>query len=182
MWFDCAAVSDSPPRHLAPRRQGRAVRSRRWLYAGGLALVLAAGVAVAVTVTRGDDSQSIVSELTGRSPSTPGATATTSPPTTATAPAPSEPPRPVQRTPGNLLANGDFELDLSGWRPTGGAQVDRVAVGHSGAWSVRIDAGWHEVAVVHEVQAGGRLTVEAMAGNLRPGEAFLVDQVSIAAA
>ena len=213
--------------------------------------MLAAGVAVAVTVTRGDDSQSIVSELTGGSPSTPGATATTSPPTTATAPAPSEPPRPVQRTPGNLLANGDFELDLSGWRPTGGAQVDRVAVGHSGAWSVRIraggpatqattpgaepgvlaaqavqggtgrsyeasawvratspgteailklrelggegdsadvigvtlvDAGWHEVAVVHEVQAGGRLTVEAMAGNLRPGEAFLVDQVSIAAA
>jgi hypothetical protein len=214
--------------------------------------VLAAGVAVAVTVTRGNDSRSIVSGLTGGSPSTPGATATTSPPTTtATAPAPSEPPRPVQRTPGNLLANGDFELDLGGWRPTGGAQVDRVAVGHSGGWSVRIraggpatqattagarpgvlaaqavqgktgrsyeasawvratspgmeailklrelggdgdsadvigvtlvDAGWHEIAVVHEVQAGGRLTVEAMAGNLRPGEAFLVDQVSITAA
>ncbi len=143
--------------------------------------MLAAGVAVAVTVTRGDDSQSIVSELTGRSPSTPGATATTSPPTTATAPAPSEPPRPVQRTPGNLLANGDFELDLSGWRPTGGAQVDRVAVGHSGAWSVRIRAGGPATQAT-KVQAGGRLTVEAMAGNLRPGEAFLVDQVSIAAA
>jgi Carbohydrate binding domain len=263
MWFDCAAVSDSPPRHLAPRRQGRAVRSRRWLFAGGLAVVLVAGIAVAVAVTR-DDSGSIVSELTGTSPTTPPETsppattagaattgpATTSPPTTATPP-PSGPRQPVRPTPGNLLANGDFEHDLAGWGPSDGGRVDRVRVGHSGGWSVRIraggsatqptagetaqpgvlatqpvqgqdgrsyeasawvrasrpgteailklreagddgdsadvigvilpDADWHEVAVIHQVQTAGRLTVEATAGNLRPGQYLLLDQVSVAA-
>lgn len=224
------------------------------MYAGGVAVVLAAGAAVAVTVSRGDDSRSIVSELTGTAP---GATATTSggattgPATTATARPPSAPPQPVRPTPGNLLANGDFERDLAGWGPSGGGRIDRVAAGHSGGWSVRIragasatqpaagaeepgvlaartvqgragrgyeasawvrastpgteailklrelggdgdsadvigvtlvDADWHEVAVIHQVQSGGRLTVEATAGNLRPGEFLLLDQVSVTAA
>jgi hypothetical protein len=236
--------------------------SRRWLYAGGVVVVLAAGAALAIAVTRGDDARSIVSDLTAVSTLPPETTtprtavggsgtptSTTTPPATAATP-PSAPPQPVQTTPGNLLANGDFERDLGGWRPSGG-QVDRVPLGHSGAWSVRIraasspaqptsagtgqpgilavqaipgqvgrsfeasawvrasrpgteailrlrelgaggesadvigvtlvDAGWHEVAVVHQVQAGGRLTVEAQAGNLAPGEALLIDQVSVTA-
>jgi hypothetical protein len=268
MWFDCVAVSDPPPRHLAPRRQGRAVRSRRWLFAGGLAVLLAAGIAVAMEVTR-DNSGSIVSGLTGTSPPatfpprpTSGATATTPdetttgptttrPPPTTTAPPPSGPSQPVRPTPGNLLANGDFERDLAGWGASGGGRVDRVPLGHSGGWSVRIqpgrsatqpttgetgqpgvlatqpvqgrdgrsyeasawirasgpgmeailrlreaggdgdsadvigvtltDADWHEVAVVHQVQTVGLLTVEAAASNLRPGEYLLVDQISVTA-
>jgi hypothetical protein len=216
--------------------------------------VLAVGAAAMIVATRGDDAGSIVSDLTGASPTGPATTTTTAPPPSrATTPPPSGPPQPVQRTPGNLLANGDFERDLVGWRSSGGL-VDRVAVGHSGGWSVRIraggsatpttaagsqsgggpqpgvlavqavqaragrsyeasawvrasrpgtqailklrelgggesadaigvtlaDAGWHEIAVIHQVQqAGGRLTVEAAAGDLRPGDALLLDQVSI---
>jgi hypothetical protein len=271
MWFDCAAVPDSPPRHLAPRRQGRDVRSRRWLFAGGLAVVLAAGVAVAVVVTR-DGSGSIVSGLPDTFPTTPPPTVppvaslppttaartttttaatTTRPPTTTSPPPPSAPAQPVRSIPGNLLANGDFERDLAEWGPSGGGRVDRVAVGHSGGWSARIraggagsqpasgeagqpgllgaqsvrgrdgrsyeasawvrasrpgieavlrlresggggdsadvigvtltDAGWQEVAVIHQVQTGGRLTVEVTAGNLRAEEYLLVDQIGLTA-
>lgn len=234
-------------------------------------MVLVVGIAAAVTTTR-DDSGSIVSGLTGTSPATPpdtspppttsgattttadgtttGPAATTSPPATAV-PAPSGPPQPVRPTPGNLLANGDFERNLAGWGPSSGGRVDRVGLAHSGGWSVRIrpggpatqptaggtgqpgvlatqpvqgqdgrsyqasawvrasspgteailklretggagdsadvigvtlpDAGWHELAVVHEVQTGGRLTVEAAAGNLRPGQYLLLDEVSVTA-
>ena len=224
-------------------------------------MVLAAGTAVAFTATRGDDTRSIVSEPTVASATRLGATTppSTAPGPTETAPAtttppPSEPPQPIQTTPGNLLANGDFERNLVGWGASGGGRVDRVAVGHSGAWSLRIladgsasgptstrspeqpgvlaaqaiqsragrsyqasawvrasrpgaeailklrelggdgesadligvtlvDADWHEIAVIHQVQqAGGRLTVEATASNLRPGEGLLLDQISITAA
>jgi Carbohydrate binding domain len=217
-------------------------------------VVLVAGVAVAVAVTRGDDSGSIVSELTGTAPPPPDTTppTTASPPGGATSrPPPTAPRQPVQPTPGNLLANGDFERSLAGWGTSGGGRVDRVAIGHSGGWSARIrsggsasqptagatnepglqlaqsvrgrpggsyeasawvratrpgteailrlreiggdgdsadvigvtlpDADWHEVAVIHEVQTAGRLTVEASASGLRPGEALLLDQVSVAA-
>jgi hypothetical protein len=257
-------MSDSRPRHLSPRRQGRAIRSRRWLFAGGVAVLLAAGAGVAITVTRGDDSGSIVSELTGTSPSTPpstsppatgggttGPASTAPPPATASTPPPSAPPQPVRPTPGNLLANGDFERDLAGWGPSGGGRIDRVGAGHSGRWSLRIrtagpatqptaagreepgvvvvqavqgrlgrdyeasawvrasrpgteailklrerggdgdsadvigvtlaDTDWHEVAVVHQVQTSGRLTIEATAGNLGPGQFLLLDQVSVTA-
>ncbi|HZD37881.1 MAG TPA: carbohydrate binding domain-containing protein [Actinomycetes bacterium] len=219
-------------------------------------MVLVVGVAVAVVVTSGDDSGSIVSELTGTAQLPPDTTAPTtgSSPTTAPTgitPPRSTPPQPVQPTPGNLLANGDFERNLAGWGPSGGGRVDRVAIGHSGGWSVRIrpgapaprptaggtdgpglqlaqpvqgraggsyeasawvratrpgteailtlrefggdgdsadvigvtlpDTGWHEVAVIHQVQTAGRLTVEASARGLPSGEALLLDQVSVAA-
>ena len=252
MWFDCAAVSDSPPRHLAPPRRGTALRSRRWLLAGGVVVVLAVTV-TAVLLTRGGDDDSIVSGLsqiptspTVAAPTT-AAPASTAPP--ATAPPSTAPPRPIQPTPGNLLANGDFEHDLAGWGAFDGGRVDRVAVGHSGRWSLRLrdggttspsgggpgdpavraagtvqgrtgdsyeasawvratrpgteailklrqlggqgesadvigvtlqDTGWHQVAVIHQVHAGGgRLTVEAAAGNLRPGDGLLLDQISL---
>ncbi|HZD38047.1 MAG TPA: carbohydrate binding domain-containing protein [Actinomycetes bacterium] len=224
-----------------------------------MVVVLAAGVAAAVAVTGGDGSGSIVPELTGTAPTPPtiapttsssATTATTRPPGTATTPPLSAPPQPVQPTPGNLLANGDFERDLAGWGPSGGGRIDRVAIGHSGGWSVRIqpggsaprptaggtegpglqlaqpvqgrprgsyeasawvratrpgteailtlrelggdgdsadvigvtlpDAGWHEVAVIHQVQTAGRLTLEASARGLPPGEALLLDQISVA--
>jgi hypothetical protein len=258
MWFDCAAVSDSPPRHLAPPRRGTALRSRRWLLAGGAVVVLAVTVTVILLTRGGDDS--IVSGLsqiptsptvappTTAVPATTAAPATTAP--ASTAPPTTAPPRPIQPTPGNLLPNGDFEHDLAGWGAFDGGRVDRVAVGHSGRWSLRLrdggttsppgggpgdpavraaetvegrtgdsyeasvwvratrpgteailklrqlggqgesadvigvtlqDADWHQVAVIHQVHAGGgRLTVEAAAGNLRPGDGLLLDQISLA--
>lgn len=172
---------------------------------------------------------------------------TTSPPTTTTPPTTGAP-RPVQPTPGNLLANGDFEQGLAGWAPAGGGRIDRVAIGHSGGWSLRlrdggspspsggapgdpvarstqtvqaragesyqasvwvraarpgteailklrelggtgesadtigvtlVDAEWHEVAVIHQAQTGGQLTVEAAAGNLQAGDGLLLDQISL---
>jgi hypothetical protein len=254
MWFDCAAVSDSPPRHLAPPRRGTALRSRRWLLAGGAVVVLAVTVTV-ILLIRGGGDDSIVSGLsqiptspTAAAPTT-ATPATTAPPPT-TAPATTAPPRPIQPTPGNLLPNGDFEHDLAGWGAFDGGRVDRVAFGHSGRWSLRLrdggttspsgggpgdpavraagtvlgrtgnsyeasawvratrpgteailklrqlggqgesadvigvtlqDADWHQVAVIHQVHAGGgRLTVEAAAGNLRPGDGLLLDQISLA--
>jgi hypothetical protein len=41
------------------------------------------------------------------------------------------------------------------------------------------DAGWHQIAVIHEVSAGTNITIEVAATNLRPGDGLLVDQVSI---
>jgi hypothetical protein len=254
VWFDGDAVSDSPPRHLAPRSRGGAVSRRRWLYAGGVIVLLGAGAITAVAIGRDGRSTASPGVTVAPPPTEPRSPAnatTTAPPTTArpptTAPPPSGLPPPIQRTPGNLLANGDFETGLAGWVPVGRGVLDRVAVGHSGAWSVRIadagkppgggasgpgdpgmrtarevaagsyeasawlrasrpgtqatlalrelggpregsgdlvgvtlaDAGWHEIAVVHEVQAGTRLTVEAVVTNLRPGDGLLVDQVSV---
>ncbi len=255
MWFDGDAVSDSPPRHLAPRSRRAAVSRRRWLYAGGVVVLLAAGAVTAVAAI-GPDGHSTASPgipvappPTGRSSPT-NATGTAAPTTVrppTTAPPPSGLPQPIQRRPGNLLANGDFESGLAGWVPVGRGVLARLAMGHSGAWSVRItdagsppgardsgpadpgmrtagevtvgsyeasawfrasrpgtqatlalrelggsgegsgdlvgvtltDAGWHQIAVVHEVEAGTRMTVEATAIDLRPGDGLLVDQVSL---
>jgi hypothetical protein len=254
MWFDCAAVSDSSPRHLAPTGRGKPAWSRRWLIAGGGVVVLAV-TATAIALTRHGDDE-LLSGLS-QLPTTPSV-ATTAPPATSVPPTTSPPatsappttgaPRPVQPTPGNLLANGDFERGLAGWEPVGG-RIDRVGIGHSGRWSLRlrdggtpspsggaagepvarstqtvqgqagesyeasawvratrpgteailklrelggagesadtigvtlVDADWHEVAVIHQAHAGGgRLTVEAAAGNLQPGDGLLLDQISL---
>jgi hypothetical protein len=258
MWFDCAAVSDSSPRHLAPPPRGKAVWSRRWLIAGGGVVVLAVTATVIALTRHGDDellsglsqiptSPSVASTAppTTSAPATTRAPATTAPPTTA--PPTTGAPRPVRPTPGNLLGNGDFEQGLTGWEPASG-RIDRVAIGHSGGWSLRlrdggepspsggapgeplarstqaveaqagksyeasawvratrpgaeailklrefggagesadtigvtlVDADWHEVAVIHQAHAGGRLIVEAAAGNLRPGDGLLLDQISL---
>jgi Carbohydrate binding domain len=222
--------------------------------------VVAAVAVTVIVLTRGGD-DSIVSALS-EIPSSPGL-ATTAPPATSGGPAStsarattappttSAPPRPIQPAPGNLLANGDFERDLAGWRSITGGRVDRVAIGHSGRWSLRlqgggtpspsgggpddpavratqtvegrtgdsyeasawvratrpgteailklrqlggegdsadvigvilVDTGWHQVAVIHQIHAGGgRLTVEAAAGNLGPGDGLLLDQISLIA-
>jgi hypothetical protein len=46
---------------------------------------------------------------------------------------------PVRSTPGNLLEGGDFERDLAGWVPLGGARLRRVEGGISGHWAVAIE-------------------------------------------
>ncbi|HEX8931019.1 MAG TPA: hypothetical protein VGA45_19060, partial [Actinomycetota bacterium] len=103
-------------------------------------MVLAVTVTV-ILLIRGGGDDSIVSGLsqlptspTAAAPATTAASTTTAPPATA-------PPRPIQPAPGNLLPNGDFEHDLAGWGAFDGGRVDRVAVGHSGRWSLRLRDG-----------------------------------------
>ncbi len=89
-------------------------------------MVLAAAVSATIVVVHGKEAR--------RSP------AVVPPSAPPTAPA-----RPLQPTPGNLLANGDFERDLDGWTVLGNGRADRVAVAHSGAWAVRIRANQPEL-------------------------------------
>jgi hypothetical protein len=49
--------------------------------------------------------------------------------------------KPIRPTPGNLLQGGDFERDLAGWTPLGGARLRRVEGGTSGRWAVAIEPG-----------------------------------------
>jgi hypothetical protein len=49
--------------------------------------------------------------------------------------------QPIRPTPGNLLQGGDFERDLAGWTPLGGARLQRVQGGTSGRWAVAVDPG-----------------------------------------
>ncbi|MET0228820.1 MAG: carbohydrate binding domain-containing protein, partial [Actinomycetes bacterium] len=69
-------------------------------------------------------------------------TVTTTPAATTTAPASTaSATRPIRPTPGNLLADGDFERDLAGWAPLGGAEVERVEGGASGRWAAAVTPG-----------------------------------------
>src|SRR5215213_9969205 len=107
------------PRHLAepPRRFG--LSPLQWVFLAAL-LSLAAITAVIALLTRdtGNGGRRVAAPATTRAPA-------------GTAPAT----RPIRPTPGNLLADGDFERDLAGWAPLGGAKVERVEGGASGRWA-----------------------------------------------
>ncbi len=119
------------PRHLAepPRRFGLSPLQQVFL---GAMLGLAAVTLVIALLTRdtGDGGRR------GAAPATTRAQAATTAATT-TAPAT----RPIRPTPGNLLADGDFERDLAGWAPLGGAEVGRVMGGASGRWAAAVTPG-----------------------------------------
>jgi Carbohydrate binding domain len=108
------------------------------------AVVLVSGaVAIALVVT-GPSTRGPSADRPA--PGAPPATGTSAAATTARAMPPgsrsdtttTSPAQPIRPVPGNLLANGDFEQGLSGWRAFGGARVERVAVAHSGRWSLSI--------------------------------------------
>ena len=85
-----------------------------------------------------------MSTSTAKGPSSsPAATSKTGASTTATgAPSTTVPAaRPIRPTPGNLLADGDFERDLAGWTALGGARLQRVQGGTSGRWAVAVTPG-----------------------------------------
>jgi Carbohydrate binding domain len=135
-------MAERPPRHLAEpaRRFGLSPLQQLFLVA---MLLLAAITAVIALLTR--------DPATGRRAAAPVATtrpqaaatiATTAPAATTTAPANTAPPtRPTRPTPGNLLVDGDFERDLAGWAPLGGARLQRVEGGTSGRWAVAVTPG-----------------------------------------
>ena len=113
------------PRHLAepPRRFGLSPLQQVFL---GAMLGLAAITLMIALLTRdtGDGGRRAAAPATTRARA---ATATTAPAA-----------RPIRPTPGNLLADGDFERDLAGWAPLGGAEVERVEGGASGRWAAAV--------------------------------------------
>ena len=129
-------MAERPPRHLAEpaKRFGLSPLQRLFLVA---MLSLAALTAVIALLTRdtGGGRRAAGPATTQVQAAT--TTATTAPAATTTGPATTGPvTRPIRPTPGNLLADGDFERDLAGWAPLGGAQLRRVEGGSSGRWAV----------------------------------------------
>ena len=119
------------PRHLA-ERPVRLGGSRLQM------LLLAALLSIAVVTV----AIALVSRDEGHAPRGAAAPATTAERggggvTTTTASAGAQ----VRPTPGNLLQGADFERDLAGWTPLGGASLQRVEGGTSGRWAVAVAPG-----------------------------------------
>jgi hypothetical protein len=135
-------MAERAPRHLAEpaKRFGLSPLQRLFLVA---MVSLAAITAVIALLTRDPGTGR---PAAGPSPTTraqaAATTATTAPAATSTAPASTAPAtRPIRPTPGNLLADGDFERDLAGWTPLGGAKLERVEGGASGRWAAAVTPG-----------------------------------------
>jgi hypothetical protein len=122
-------MAERAPRHLAEpaKRFGLSPLQQLFLVA---MLGLAAITAVTALLTRDPG--------TGRPAAGPATTRAQAAATTATT-APAA--RPIHPTPGNLLADGDFERDLAGWTPLGGAKLERVEGGASGRWAAAVTPG-----------------------------------------
>jgi hypothetical protein len=115
------------PRHLAERAR-RFGLSRLQLVFLAAAVILALLTGVIGVLAR--DQQR---------PQPPAAAPTTTTPGSGAAPTTTAPSQPIRATPGNLLANADFERDLGGWAPLGGASLQRVRGALSGGWAVAVD-------------------------------------------
>ena len=129
-------MADSAPRHLAEpsKRFGLSPLQQVFL----VALVsLAAITAVIALLTSDAGNGGRRSAAPATTQAQAATTATTTAPASSAAPAT----RPVRPTPGNLLADGDFERDLAGWAPLGGAEVERVEGGESGRWAAAVSPG-----------------------------------------
>jgi hypothetical protein len=109
------------------------------LVTGAVAIAIAVGGLSARSPSAGRPAPG-ASPTLGRASSTRAAatTASTASPSARSDTTSTSPAQPIRPVPGNLLANGDFEHGLSGWSVLGGARVERVAVAHSGTWSVRM--------------------------------------------
>jgi hypothetical protein len=153
------------PKHLAepPRRFGLSPLQQLFLVA---MLGLAAISAVLAMLTR--DTGGGSRGAAGPATTAPGGTATTAPATTATT-APAA--RPIRPTPGNLLADGDFERDLAGWAALAGSRVGRVQGGASGRWAAAASGGDGQAGLVRRGAATTRAgtTYEAVVWVRAPG-------------
>jgi hypothetical protein len=129
-------MAERAPRHLAEpaKRFGLSPLQQLFLVA---MLGLAAITAVTALLTRdpGTGRPAAGPATTTRAQAA-ATTATTAPAATTTSAT-----RPVRPTPGNLLADGDFERDLAGWTPLGGARLERVEGGASGRWAAAVTPG-----------------------------------------
>jgi Carbohydrate binding domain len=127
-------MADGEPRHLAEPSKRFGLSPLQQLFLASM-LGLAALTAVIALLTRDTGTERAAGSATTRAQA--AATTTTAAATTTTAAATSTT-RPLRPTPGNLLADGDFERDLAGWAPLAGAGVDRVEGGASGRWAVAV--------------------------------------------
>jgi hypothetical protein len=120
-----------PPRHLAERpvRSGRPRPQVVFL----AALLSIAVVTVALALALDDDRPA----RRGAAPATTLPAGRGPAATTTTAAAGGQ----IRPTPGNLLQGADFERDLAGWAPLGGARLQRVGGGMSGRWAVAVVPG-----------------------------------------
>ena len=136
-------MADSTPRHLAEpsRRFGLSPLQRLFLVAmlGLAAITVVIGLLTRDAGTGGG--QAAGPATTRAQAATTAPSATTGPATTSPATGAPAATRPIRPTPGNLLADGDFERDLAGWRPLGGAGVERVEGGASGRWAAAVTPG-----------------------------------------
>jgi hypothetical protein len=132
-------MADGAPRHLAESRKRLGLSPLQQLFLVAL-LALAAITAVVALLSRdaGTGSRPAAGPTTRAQAATTAATTTTAPATTTTA---TPTTRPLRPTPGNLLPDGDFERDLAGWTPLGGAEVERVEGGASGRWAAAVGPG-----------------------------------------
>ena len=123
------------PRHLAepPKRFGLSPLQLVFLAAMLSLAAITAGIAL-LTRDAGNGGRRAAAPATTRAQA--ATTVTTTPAATTTAPASTAPA--IRPTPGNLLADGDFERDLAGWAPLGGAEVERVEGGASGRWAAAV--------------------------------------------
>ena len=132
-------MADSAPRHLAepPKRFGLSPLQRLFLVA---LLSLAAITALIALLTRDPGpGRRAAAPATTRAQT--AATTTSGPAASATTASTAPAARPIRPTPGNLLADGDFERDLAGWRPLSGTRARRVEGGASGRWAAAIAPG-----------------------------------------
>jgi hypothetical protein len=135
-------MADGAPRHLAEPRRRLGLSPLQLLFLVAL-LALAGITAVIALLSRdpGSGSRPAAGPTTRAQAATTAGTAattTTAPAATTTATATT---RPLRPTPGNLLPGGDFERDLAGWAPLGGAEVERVEGGASGRWAAAVSPG-----------------------------------------
>jgi hypothetical protein len=132
-------MADGAPRHLAEPSKRFGLSPLQQLFLVSM-LGLAAVTAVIALLARdsGTGPERAAGPATTRAQA--AATSTTAAATTTTASGTATT-RPLRPTPGNLLADGDFERDLAGWAPLGGAGVDRVEGGASGRWAVAVTPG-----------------------------------------
>jgi hypothetical protein len=126
----------TPPRHLAPPSRTRP-RARDHLLAESILALVAIGITTVILIgsllDRPESSAARLPNLLPPAPTTTRAAATTpSPASTRPAPDPDD---------GNLLADPGFEAGLAGWRPVGGAVLDRAPDGRRGGWALRLTRG-----------------------------------------
>jgi hypothetical protein len=133
-------MADSTPRHLAEPAKRFGLSPLQQLFLGAL-LGLAAVTAVIALLGRGqgDGGRPAAGPATTRPQAAAGTTGPTGAATTTATTAPAI--RPIRPTPGNLLADGDFERDLAGWSALGQARVERVEGGTSGRWAAAVSPG-----------------------------------------
>jgi hypothetical protein len=99
-----------------------------------LVLAVAAGRAVSALASRSSSMASPTTLATVPSPpetDAEAASSTVAPDSSASA----------TTVPGNLVGNPGFESGFSGWRPLGGARIDRTDIAHQGSFAIKLSGG-----------------------------------------